>query len=101
METLGADPRLTELRERLARARDFAVDFAAAWEPAVAAALADTTAFERAIYERALEGTRTSWEAAYLRQPATGVDRAVSELEAFAADGELDSLSQSTLSASR
>ena len=45
------------------------------------------------MYRAALGGTRCSWEAAYTGAPSTRLEYAATELEAHAADAELDPLS--------
>jgi hypothetical protein len=74
------------LREHLAAARSAGVEFADAWSPAVAAALAGEPRDELPAWRAALAGTREAWQAAYDRsRPPRPAERA---LALVAADPE-------------
>jgi hypothetical protein len=89
VELLGADPRLVELRHQLARARDEGAGFEDAWAPAVRGALLGATQWQQEVYAGALAGTRETWRRCYERRESTILERAASELESYAVDGEL------------
>jgi hypothetical protein len=89
---LPADPRLARLRVLLSQARACGVDFASAWPAARGAALRGLSRFDRETYSRALAGTEEAWRSAYEGTESSRVDWAVSELGAYASDGELASL---------
>jgi len=87
------DRRLVERRLGLAEARRQGVRFEVAWPLALADALRGAFQWEADVYRAALCGTRCSWEAAYTGAPSTRLECAATELEAHAADAELDPLS--------
>ena len=92
VRSVEPDPRLVELRRKLEHARAQGQEFDTAWEPAVVHAVDGLARWEAAIYRRALTGTRQAWLAAYTGAPTASVERAMTELETYAADGELGSL---------
>ena len=69
-EETGSDPRLVELRLRLATARASRVSFHLAWALGTEALLAGVRGIDRDIYSRALRATREAWEAAYTGRPS-------------------------------
>ena len=73
------------LGQSLMVARRHGVDFADAWEPAVARALADAEPDEIAGWMEAFEATRGAWAAAWERRAPTRAERA---LQAVAFDDE-------------
>jgi hypothetical protein len=90
---LGTNPRLAQLRLLLGQARAMGVDFPVAWPAARGAALRGLRGLERDCYARALAGTREAWRSAYEGQASGRVDWALCELQGYASDGELDTLS--------
>ncbi len=77
------------LGQSLMVARRHGVEFADAWEPAVARALADVKGDELSEWLDAFEDTRTAWMAAWERRPATRPERA---LLAVAEDPEREAM---------
>jgi hypothetical protein len=93
--TLGSEPRLVALHERLVAERADSEPFGMAWERACGEALVGLSAFDREHWLRVLRSTRWAWRSAYYRS-SSRVDW-VAELEAFVADGELESLAYELL----
>jgi hypothetical protein len=89
---VGSEPRLVALREQLEAERADGAAFSEAWDRASAQVLASVaTSWERDTWSRVLVTTRWAWRAAYEgRSSRVGV--AMRELEAYAADGELEAL---------
>ena len=83
---------LVRLRERLTIARLAGRSFSEAWPAARTGLLDGLPAVDVKIYSRALRTTADAWRAAYNRVPSGPADRAVSELEGYATDGELDAM---------
>jgi hypothetical protein len=87
-----SEPRLAELRERLAAERADGASFGAAWQRARAEALAGLSSFDKTTWASVLLQTRAAWRSAYYGGRSSRVEGAVTELETYAADGELDAL---------
>jgi hypothetical protein len=87
---LACDPRLAELRRRLAAARAQGVPFSDAWGAATALVLAGASQFDaKMVYGPALAATAWAWQAAYTSVPPTRLESATTELWTFSTDGEL------------
>lgn len=92
---LVSEPRLVVLRERLAAEREQGTDFPSAWELARAELLNGISAgWERGLWSSVLASTAWAWETAYEGR-SSRLWVVLAELEAYAADGELEPLSYS------
>jgi hypothetical protein len=89
---LGSEPRLVILRERLAAERADGASFSQAWEQAEAEALEGLAGHDRSSWNGVLSSTREAWRSAYYGSRSSRVAWALGELEAYAADGELEPL---------
>src|SRR4051812_39253296 len=89
---LVTEPRLVVLRERLEAERADGSTFRAAWKAARTEALAGLPRHEQDAWAGVLKATRSAWRSSYYGGRSSRVSWAMTELEAYAADGELESL---------
>lgn len=90
---LATEPRLVALRLALEAERASGADFSDAWQRASTGLMADVLGgADRWVWSGVLVATREAWRRAYEGGRSSTVEAAVTELAAYAADGELRAL---------